>query len=57
MTNEPQGRSAAERLLDQALEYTFPASDPVAIADAFASAYERERRRQNEAPEKPEMRR
>jgi hypothetical protein len=35
-------RSAAERLLDQAIECTFPASDPIAVAHAFASALKRD---------------
>jgi hypothetical protein len=39
---ENESRSAAERLLDQAIECTFPASDPIAVADAFASALERD---------------
>jgi hypothetical protein len=35
--------SVAERLLDQAIELTFPASDPIAVDNAFASARRRDR--------------
>jgi hypothetical protein len=31
-------RSAAERLLDQAIELTFPASDPISVDSAFHRA-------------------
>jgi len=30
--------SAAERVLDQAIELTFPASDPISVEHAFRSA-------------------
>jgi hypothetical protein len=36
------GPSISERILDAAIECTFPASDPVAIQDAFAAARARE---------------
>jgi hypothetical protein len=35
--------SAAERLLDQAIEFTFPASDPISVEYAFRSARRRDR--------------
>jgi len=35
---------ASEALLDAAVEYTFPASDPIAIQNAFERAKKRERR-------------
>jgi hypothetical protein len=31
-----------EKLLDVAIEYTFPASDPIAVESAFATARRRE---------------
>ena len=34
--------SAAERILDLAIEFTFPASDPIAVEHAFPSARKRE---------------
>ena len=34
----------SEALLDAAVEYTFPASDPISIDHAFHSAREREKR-------------
>ena len=53
--NAPAGRGPAEdpilssspsseALLDAAVEYTFPASDPIAIQNAFQRARKRERR-------------
>jgi hypothetical protein len=53
--NAPAGRRPAEdpaagsppsseALLDAAVEYTFPASDPIAIQNAFERARKRERR-------------
>jgi hypothetical protein len=35
---------SSEALLDAAVEYTFPASDPIAIQNAFERAKKRERR-------------
>ena len=35
---------SSEALLDAAVEQTFPASDPVAVTDAFRAAREREER-------------
>ena len=35
----------AEELLDQAIELTFPASDPVSVVHAFSTATERDGRR------------
>lgn len=34
---------SSEALLDAAVEYTFPASDPIAIQNAFERARKRER--------------
>jgi hypothetical protein len=34
---------SSESLLDAAVEYTFPASDPIAIQNAFERAKKRER--------------
>jgi len=34
----------SERILDEAIESTFPASDPIAIQSAFEAACERESR-------------
>ena len=43
--NSPLGSSpSSEALLDAAIEYTFPASDPIAIQNAFGRARKRERR-------------
>jgi hypothetical protein len=42
---EPTIESAAERVLDQAIEFTFPASDPIAVEHAFLSARRRDRKR------------
>lgn len=36
---------SSERLLDAAIECTFPASDPIAIQNAFEVACQRERER------------
>jgi hypothetical protein len=36
--------ASAERVLDVAIEYTFPASDPLAIQDAYWEADGRRRR-------------
>jgi len=33
---------ASEALLDAAIEYTFPASDPIAVDTAFEAAWRRE---------------
>jgi hypothetical protein len=35
---------SSEALLDAAVEFTFPASDPIAIQNAFERARKRERR-------------
>lgn len=40
----PEKRSAEERLLDQAIELTFPASDPISVDSAFRSARRRDQR-------------
>jgi hypothetical protein len=34
---------SSERILDAAIEFTFPASDPIAVQRAFEAACERER--------------
>jgi hypothetical protein len=34
---------SSERILDAAIECTFPASDPIAVQNAFEAACERER--------------
>ena len=39
---KPATRSAAERILDRAIELTFPASDPISVEHAFRSARKRE---------------
>jgi hypothetical protein len=38
----PATPSAAERVLDRAIELTFPASDPIAVEHAFSSARARD---------------
>jgi hypothetical protein len=38
-------RPSPERVLDVAIEYTFPASDPIAIENAYEAARRREERR------------
>ena len=40
-----QNGPSSERILDAAIECTFPASDPIAVQSAFAAACERERER------------
>ena len=46
MTNRRRpGPLESERLLDDAIECSFPASDPIAVQDAFDAACEREDRR------------
>jgi hypothetical protein len=47
---KPATRSPAERILDRAIELTFPASDPISVEHAFRSARKRE---QAAPPEKP----
>ena len=42
--------SSAERILDLAIEFTFPASDPIAVEQAFRSARKRDRNLQKEEP-------
>ena len=37
--------ASPDEVLDVGVQHTFPASDPVAVEDAYESAYERERRR------------
>jgi hypothetical protein len=54
--NKTEERSAAERLLDQAIELTFPASDPIAVDSAFRSARKRDQREAG-APTAPDKRR
>ena len=54
--NETEKRSAAERLLDQAIELTFPASDPISVDSAFRSARKRDQREAG-APTAPDTRR
>jgi hypothetical protein len=48
-------RSAAERILDRAIELTFPASDPIAVEHAFRSArkLDQTRSRKNPKPTGP----
>lgn len=43
----------SEALLDAAVEYTFPASDPIAVDHAFRAATEREDRGADEEGEHP----
>jgi hypothetical protein len=38
----PASPSAAERILDRAIELTFPASDPIAVEHAYRSARARD---------------
>jgi len=38
-------QNPAEELLDEAIEATFPASDPIAVEDAWAKEQQRQRRR------------
>jgi hypothetical protein len=45
--NETAAHSAAERLLDHAIELTFPASDPIAVHHAFDAARKAEPVRSN----------
>ena len=40
----PDRIPSSEAILDAAVEYTFPASDPIAIDSAFYAAREREER-------------
>ena len=40
----PKAVPRSEALLDAAVEYTFPASDPISIDHAFRTAREREKR-------------
>jgi hypothetical protein len=55
LSNEkPAVDSDAERLLDQAIELTFPASDPIAVDDAFASARQRERMQEADHAPRPQ---
>lgn len=42
---DPGGLASSEALLDDAVEQTFPASDPISVTDAFRAAREREERR------------
>ncbi len=47
-------RSSAERVLDRAIELTFPASDPIAIEHAFRSARKRDQAQTRRAqPKRP----
>lgn len=41
---KPKAVPRSEALLDAAVEYTFPASDPISIDHAFRTAREREKR-------------
>jgi hypothetical protein len=41
-TKKPETRSSAERILDRAIELTFPASDPISVEHAFRSARKRD---------------
>jgi hypothetical protein len=49
-------RSAAERILDRAIELTFPASDPIAVEHAFRSARKREQAQTADKPPRRESR-
>jgi len=40
---ESRRRPRSEELLDAAVEYTFPASDPISVDHAFRAAREREK--------------
>jgi hypothetical protein len=42
---EPGTLSDAERVLDEAIELTFPASDPIAVGHAYRSAIQHDRQR------------
>lgn len=48
----------SEALLDAAVEYTFPASDPISVDHAFGKARERERKApvESRSGDKPERR-
>jgi hypothetical protein len=46
----PGSAASAETLLDAALEYTFPASDPIAVEVAFTARRRHERARASAAP-------
>jgi hypothetical protein len=39
---KPATRSSAERILDRAIELTFPASDPISVEHAFRAARKRD---------------
>jgi hypothetical protein len=39
---KPDPQASAERLLDAAVEMTFPASDPISVEHAFKAASERD---------------
>ena len=41
-TKKPATHSSAERILDRAIELTFPASDPISVEHAFRSARKRD---------------
>jgi hypothetical protein len=45
--NDADERPSSEELLDAAVEHTFPASDPIAVASAYAAARRREERSQS----------
>jgi hypothetical protein len=54
---KPATRSAAERILDRAIELTFPASDPISVEHAFRSARKREQAAPTEDPPRRQARR
>ena len=51
MPGTPDSRSAAERLLDEAIELTFPASDPISVDHAFTSAHDKARKKARATPD------
>ena len=53
----PATRSAAERVLDEAIELTFPASDPIAVHNAFRSARRRDAQSASRAQKPPQRER
>jgi len=49
--NDADGRPSSEELLDAAVENTFPASDPIAVASAYEAARRREEHSQSTSME------
>jgi hypothetical protein len=50
-TRQPNADAGPEALLDLGVELTFPASDPIAVQDAFGAA---RRREQSQQPDQEE---